>query len=182
MAKIDIFAAQNEIKWQYVLMSTQMNSITYYHSPLGWVEIQASHDAVTSVILCDERKNDVCNDSAILTECVRQLDEYFNGHRMNFDLPVKQEGTKFQQSVWTVLSGIPFGVTVSYGYVANMLNNPKSVRAVGAANGRNKVWIIVPCHRVIGANGSLTGYAGGLERKKWLLDHEAQILKHTRNS
>ena len=159
-----------------------MNLITYYHSPLGWVEIQASHDAVTSLVFCDERENDTCNGSAILTECVRQLDEYFSGCRMTFDLPVKQEGTTFQQNVWNVLAGIPFGVTVSYGYVAKMLNHPKSVRAVGAANGRNKLWIIIPCHRVIGANGSLTGYAGGLERKKWLLDHEAQILKNTGQS
>jgi len=159
-----------------------MNSITYYHSPLGWVEIKASHDAVTSLVFCDERKNDAYNGSAILTECVRQLDEYFSGRRTTFDLPVKQEGTMFQQSVWNVLAGIPFGATVSYGYVANMLNAPKSVRAVGAANGRNKLWIIVPCHRVIGANGSLTGYAGGLERKKWLIDHEAQILRNAGQS
>jgi len=159
-----------------------MNSITYYQSPFGWVEIQASHDAVTSLVFCDERKNDACNGSAILTECVRQLDEYFSGCRMVFDLPVKQEGTIFQQNVWNVLAGIPFGVTVSYGDVAKMLNAPKSMRAVGAANGQNKVWIIVPCHRVIGANGSLTGYAGGLERKKWLLDHEAQILRNAGQS
>ena len=156
-----------------------MVSTTYFHSPLGWIEIKASHDAITSLILCDEQKNNTCNGSVVLTECVRQLDEYFNGYRTNFDIPVKQEGTPFQQSVWNVLTAIPFGVTVSYGDVAKKLNAPKSVRAVGAANGRNKVWIIVPCHRVIGANGSLTGYAGGLDRKKWLLDHEAQILRKT---
>jgi len=113
--------------------------------------------------------------SPILAECVRQLDEYFNGRRTIFDVPVRQKGTKFQQSVWNVLTDIPFGKTISYGDVAKMLNNPKSMRAVGAANGQNKVWIIVPCHRVIGANGSLTGYAGGIERKKWLLGHEKQF-------
>ena len=155
-----------------------MKSTTYYHSPIGWIEIQASCDAVTSLVFCDERKNDTCNGSVIPAECVRQLDEYFSGQRTEFDLPVKQAGTKFQQSVWNVLTDIPFGATVSYGFVAKMLNNPKSVRAVGAANGRNMVWIIVPCHRVIGADGSLTGYAGGLERKKWLLDHEARVLKN----
>ena len=150
-----------------------MNSITYYKCPLGWVEIKTSSDAVTSVILRNERKDDVCNtDSAIATECVRQLDEYFKGQRTSFDLPVQQEGTAFQQSVWNVLTEIPFGATVSYGWVAKKLNNPKAVRAVGAANGKNNVWIIIPCHRVIGADGSLTGYAGGLERKKWLLAHE----------
>ena len=158
-----------------------MNSKTYYHSPIGWIEIQALHDAVTSVIFCDEPENDVCNSSPILAECFRQLDEYFNGQRTNFDIPVDQKGTLFQQSVWNVLPDIPFGATASYGDVAKKLNAPKSSRAVGAANGQNRVWIIVPCHRVIGANGSLTGYAGGLERKKWLLDHEAQIVRGYNN-
>ena len=151
-----------------------MSATSYYQSPLGWIQIQASHDAITSLVFCDERKNDTCSDSPILLECIRQLDEYFDGRRTSFDLPVEQKGTKFQQNVWNVLTGIPFGKTVSYGDVAKMLNNPKSMRAVGAANGKNKLWIIVPCHRVIGANGSLTGYAGGIERKKWLLEHEAK--------
>ena len=104
------------------------------------------------------------------------MDEYFKGQRTTFDLPVRQHGTAFQQSVWNVLTEIPFGKTVSYSWVAKKLNNPKAVRAVGAANGKNNVWIIVPCHRVIGADGSLTGYAGGLDRKKWLLTHENRKL------
>jgi len=157
-----------------------MSAIVYYHAAFGWIEIQASHDAVTSLVFCEERKNDVCKDSPILAECVRQLDEYFSGQRTCFDIPVKQRGTKFQQSVWNVLTGIPFGKTVSYGDVAKMLNHPKAMRAVGAANGRNKVWIIVPCHRVIGADGSLTGYAGGIDRKKWLLDHEKEIVQSSK--
>ena len=148
-----------------------MNFVTYFYSPLGWIEIKASIDAVTSVIFCDER-NDSRDDSPILSECVRQLSEYFDGSRKNFDLPVQQHGTDFQQSVWNSLTDIPFGKTVSYADIAKKINNPKSVRAVGAANGKNKVWIIIPCHRVIGSDGSLTGYAGGLERKKWLLEHE----------
>ena len=152
-----------------------MSASTYYHSPLGWIEIQASHEAVTSLVFCDEQTNDAGNDSPILVECIRQLDEYFSGQRTCFDIPVHQKGTEFQQSVWNVLTGIPFGKTVSYGDVAKILNNPKSMRAVGAANGKNKVWIIVPCHRVIGANGSMTGYAGGIERKKWLLAHENSL-------
>ena len=155
-----------------------MNLITYYESPLGPVKIQASHDAVTSVVLCDKRESDSCGDSPILQECVRQLDEYFNGKRKDFDLPIKQQGTAFQQNVWNVLADIPFGKTVSYGDVAKKLNAPKASRAVGAANGKNKVWIIIPCHRVIGANGTLTGYAGGLDRKKWLLEHEAKFWKN----
>ena len=150
--------------------------ITYYQSPLGWIEIQVSRDAVTSVVFCEGRKNEVCNDNAcsspVLAECVRQLDEYFGGRRTDFDLPVQQKGTDFQQNVWNVLRDIPFGKTVSYADVAKILGKPKFARAVGAANGRNRVWIMVPCHRVIGANGSLTGYAGGIERKKWLLAHE----------
>ena len=153
-----------------------MSATTYYFSPLGWIEIQASADAVTSLVFCDERKDDECNDSPILAECVRQLDDYFAGRLTKFNVPVKQKGTGFQQNVWNVLTGIPFGKTVSYGDVAKILNNPRAVRAVGAANGQNKVWIIVPCHRVIGADGSLTGYAGGLERKKWLLDHETKTV------
>ena len=156
-----------------------MSATTYFHSPLGWIEIQASHNAVSSLIFCDEQKNEECTDtsgSEILTECVRQLDDYFRGRLSKFDLPVKQEGTAFQQNVWNALTSIPFGQTVSYGDVAKMLNHPRAVRAVGAANGSNKVWIVVPCHRVIGANGSLTGYAGGIERKKWLLAHEAKTV------
>jgi len=150
--------------------------LAYYNSPLGWVEIRTSHGSISSIVVCDRReKNDVCCRSAVAVECIHQLDEYFSGLRTSFDLPLRQEGTAFQQSVWNVLTGIPFGVTVSYGWVAKKLNNPKAVRAVGAANGQNKLWIVVPCHRVIGADGSLTGYAGGLERKKWLLEHEAKI-------
>jgi methylated-DNA-[protein]-cysteine S-methyltransferase len=160
-----------------------MNSKAYYRCPLGWVEIQTSHDAVSSVRLCKEdtadlqiQSNSIRNDSAILTECIRQLEEYFSGQRTNFDLPILQHGTEFQQSVWNVLETIPFGKTVNYAEVAKRINAPKAVRAVGAACGKNKVWIIVPCHRVIGADGSLTGYAGGLECKKWLLDHEAKVF------
>jgi methylated-DNA-[protein]-cysteine S-methyltransferase len=151
-----------------------MSATTYYHSPLGWIEITASADAVTSLVFCDERKNDENNDSMILAECVRQLDEYFAGRLTNFDVPVSQNGTEFQKNVWNALMDIPFAKTVSYGYMARMLNRPKAARAVGAANGKNRVWSVVPCHRVIGADGSLTGYAGGIERKRWLLAHETK--------
>lgn len=101
-----------------------------------------------------------------------QLEAYFAGDLTTFDLPLNPTGTDFQKQVWKALLQIPFGETVSYQAIANSINNPKAVRAVGAANGRNPIGIIVPCHRVIGANGSLTGYAGGLERKQWLLEHE----------
>jgi methylated-DNA-[protein]-cysteine S-methyltransferase len=130
-------------------------------------------------MFCDERQYETGGDSKILSECVRQLEEYFNGQRFGFDLPIRQEGTDFQQSVWAALTDIPFGSTVSYSDLARSSGCPKSVRAVGAANGQNKVWIIVPCHRVIGADGSLTGYAGGIERKRLLLAHEAQVARNT---
>lgn len=102
----------------------------------------------------------------------QQLTEYFANQRQSFDLPLAAQGTKFQQSVWKLLPDIPYGETVSYGSLAHKLGKPGSSRAVGAANGRNPISIIVPCHRVIAANGKLTGYAGGVDRKQWLLAHE----------
>lgn len=108
-------------------------------------------------------------------DAVRQLQEYFNGTRQQFDLPLAPHGTEFQQRVWRALTDIPYGATVSYAHIARAIDNPKGVRAVGLANGRNPISIIVPCHRVIGANGALTGYGGGLPRKEWLLRHETTV-------
>jgi len=105
----------------------------------------------------------------------RQLDQYFAGRRRRFDVAIVEEGTPFQRAVWAALVRIPFGRTSSYGAVAHELGKPSSSRAVGAANGRNPISIIVPCHRVLGADGSLTGYAGGEARKRWLLEHEARV-------
>lgn len=105
-----------------------------------------------------------------------QLNAYFGGELQSFALPLKFEGTTFQQQVWTTLQTIPFGTTTSYGRLAESIGSPKAVRAVGLANGKNPISIIVPCHRVIGANGSLTGYGGGLECKQFLLEHEARTL------
>ena len=102
----------------------------------------------------------------------RQLEEYFAGERTDFDLPLAPVGTPFQQDVWRALREIPYGVTTSYAAIAVRIGRPSAVRAVGAANGRNPIGLVVPCHRVIGANGKLVGYAGGLDRKAWLLDHE----------
>jgi methylated-DNA-[protein]-cysteine S-methyltransferase len=107
-----------------------------------------------------------------LPEVARQLDEYFAGKRKVFDLPLKMHGTEFQQRVWRQLAQIPFGETWSYGQLAKRLDNPNGSRAVGLANGRNPIAVIVPCHRVIGADGSLTGFGGGIARKQWLLSHE----------
>jgi methylated-DNA-[protein]-cysteine S-methyltransferase len=109
---------------------------------------------------------------AILQRTRAQLDDYFAGRTTTFDLPLGASGTPFQTQVWNALRAIPFGETVSYGEIARRLGDPKAMRAVGAANGRNPIPIIVPCHRVIGANGSLTGFGGGIDRKRWLLAHE----------
>ena len=111
---------------------------------------------------------------AHLEQAVTQLQQYFSGERREFSLTLAPIGSVFQQEVWRALCEIPFAHSCSYGVIANHLQNPKAVRAVGAANGRNPIAIVVPCHRVIGANGSLTGYAGGLHRKLWLLQHEMQ--------
>lgn len=111
--------------------------------------------------------------SDLLTRARRQLDAYFEGRLTCFDLPLAPQGTAFQQSVWRALCAIDYGITASYSQIAHAIHKPKAVRAVGAANGRNPLAIIVPCHRIIGANGNLTGYNGGLERKQWLLKHEA---------
>jgi len=119
-------------------------------------------------------------DHPVLTDAVGQLGQYFAGERREFDLPLDTVGTEFQRSAWTALRTIPFGATVSYGEQARRLGNPKAVRAVGTANGRNPVSIVVPCHRVVGSDGSLTGFAAGLETKAWLLDHERDVLARTR--
>jgi methylated-DNA-[protein]-cysteine S-methyltransferase len=111
-------------------------------------------------------------DPAPFTEAVRQLDEYFGRHRTVFDLPLALSGTAFQQRVWSVLRGIGYGETVTYRSIAEQIGRPTASRAVGVANGRNPVSIIVPCHRVLGSAGDLTGYGGGLDRKRWLLDFE----------
>lgn len=113
-------------------------------------------------------------DDAAFADAVRQLQEYFDGIRVTFEIPLAPDGTEFQRRVWMALRDIPYAQTVSYGDVARDIGNPKGVRAVGLANGRNPISIIVPCHRVIGSNGALTGYGGGLERKQWLLAHEAR--------
>lgn len=137
---------------------------------IGNIVIHATDNGICAVLFRDIEQDTKPN---IHTEqCKAQLAEYFNGQRTVFSLSLDTTGTQFQQQVWQALGTIAFGTSKSYGQIAQQLNNPKAVRAVGAANGKNPVSIIVPCHRVIGANGSLTGYAGGLERKKWLLKHE----------
>ena len=121
---------------------------------------------------CDEEQTI----TPLLKIAAQQLDEYFAGERQAFDLPIKQPGSSFQQKVWQCLLKIDYGKTISYLQQSKMMNNPLAIRAIASSNGRNDLAIIVPCHRVIGSDGSLTGYAGGLWRKKWLLEHEAKVL------
>lgn len=109
---------------------------------------------------------------SLLQTAVAQLNDYFSGKRKSFDLKLNPEGTPFQKRVWEALSHVPYGKTISYMELSRVLGDPLAIRAVAAANGKNPIWIIIPCHRVIGSDGSLTGYAGGLSRKKWLLNHE----------
>ena len=151
----------------------------FYHSPIGIINIKISDRHVNELIYINNESGIPAEtielpaeDREILQKCVTQFDEYFSGSRKIFELPVKQEGTPFQQNVWNELIKIPFGKTISYLQLAQRLGDIKSIRAAASANGRNKLNIIVPCHRVIGSDGSLTGYGGGLPRKKWLLDHE----------
>lgn len=144
----------------------------YLESELGLIEITASSKGITSVYFVDTQQLTVSSNE-FTTQCKQQLSEYFNSQRQTFDLPLDSHGTKFQRQVWQGLLTIPYGQVASYSDLAKHISNPKAVRAVGAANGKNPISIIVPCHRVIGANGTLTGYAGGLERKQWLLQHES---------
>ena len=150
------------------------NRFTYYDSPLGAVTLQANEQGLLGVWFETHttKPEDLGTqeDSFPVFQSVKeQLDRYFAGEAVQFDVPIPATGTPFQQSVWLALTTIPYGETWSYAQLADAIGNPKAVRAVGLANGKNPVSVIVPCHRVIGKNGKLTGYAGGIERKQRLL-------------
>ncbi|HEX9901997.1 MAG TPA: methylated-DNA--[protein]-cysteine S-methyltransferase [Acidobacteriota bacterium] len=151
-------------------------SCAVINTPLGFVEITTTDKAVRKVHMGRQGSGTTPRAAAppILGECCRQLEEYFSGKRRLFDLALDLQGTEFEQKVWRQLLRIPYGQTASYQETAEAIGRPKAVRAVGAANGKNPVAIIVPCHRVIGRDGRLVGYGGGLWRKKWLLDHESR--------
>jgi methylated-DNA-[protein]-cysteine S-methyltransferase len=147
-------------------------------SPIGELTITADGGSLTGVHMNEQRHTPkipatYMRDDRGLEHVVEQLNAYFAGELHDFELPMTMRGTEFQRRVWAALCEIPYGETISYGELARWVGNPKASRAVGLANGRNPVAIVVPCHRVIGADGSLTGYGGGLERKVWLLEHEA---------
>jgi methylated-DNA-[protein]-cysteine S-methyltransferase len=150
-------------------------SRTYYESPIGLIELVGTDSALTSLIFV-EQPLDVPTSHPYLDQVIGQLDQYFKGERRTFDLNLGFEGTPFQKQVWNQLLTIPYGQTASYLDIAKALGDAKATRAVGAANGSNPISIIVPCHRIIGSNGKLTGYGGGLWRKEWLLKHEGSLL------
>ena len=152
-----------------------MNYVTYVDSPIGRLSLYSDGQALTGLYMgAHEPDADAVPGGALapLRAAARQLGEYFAGKRREFDLPVALHGTPFQSRVWAQLQKIPFGETWSYGQLAKRIRQPGAARAVGHANNRNPVSIVIPCHRVIGADGSLTGYGGGIERKQWLLEHE----------
>ncbi|MEO6583557.1 MAG: methylated-DNA--[protein]-cysteine S-methyltransferase [Ferruginibacter sp.] len=148
----------------------------FYNSPVGILHIKAVPDFITAILFTSPvlQENPI-NLFPIVTQCIKQLDDYFVGTSFTFDLPLQQNGTVFQQKVWQQLLTIPFGRTISYLQLSKQLGDVKAIRAAATANGKNSISIVTPCHRVIGSNGSLVGYAGELWRKRWLLAHEAKF-------
>ena len=159
-----------------------MNTSKIIESPLGPLLIEATAQGVCRVQFCEaktasyEENNQGQPGREVLQQAETELGEYFIGQRRSFTVPLDPAGTPFQQEVWKQLVGISCGATTSYGEIARRIGRPQGSQAVGLANGQNPIAIIIPCHRVVGASGKLTGYAGGIERKKWLLRHEAATL------
>ena len=149
------------------------------NSQLGFVLIEGNEEGISKISVTSDETILSETISDLFDDVVTQLNEYFQGNRTDFQFKMNPIGTDFQKKVWEELLKIPFGKTVSYQEVTNNLGDPKAIRAVANANGKNPLWIVVPCHRVIGSDGSLTGYAGGLWRKKWLLDHENPVKQQS---
>ncbi|MBS1639783.1 MAG: methylated-DNA--[protein]-cysteine S-methyltransferase [Bacteroidetes bacterium] len=151
---------------------------TYYESPVGLLKIGGTEHYIAELSFVDNKEQVIHGEpgvSDVIHQCTEQLIEFFQGRRKVFNVPVHQDGTDFQKKVWNELLDIPFGKTISYLDLAKKLGDPKVIRAAASTNGKNNIAIIVPCHRVIGSDKSLTGYSGGLWRKKWLLQHEFRI-------
>jgi methylated-DNA-[protein]-cysteine S-methyltransferase len=150
-----------------------------YTSPIGRIKIVADTDCIQAITFIDDSvstsNNEGIDSPAVIHQCIDELIDYFNGSRTQFTVPIHQSGTDFQQKVWKELYEIPYAKTMSYAELAKKLGDTKVIRAAASANGKNKIAIIVPCHRIIGSDSSLTGYAWGLARKKWLLQHEFRI-------
>lgn len=147
----------------------------FVNSPLGVTKIVGNENGITSISVLDSEEEITQIIPEELQDCVYQLNEYFEGTRQQFNLKLNPQGTDFQKEIWKLLQTIPYGKTTSYLELSKTFGDVKAIRAVANANGKNPLWIVVPCHRVIGSDGSLTGYAGGLHRKQWLLEHESPI-------
>lgn len=146
-------------------------------TPLGNLLIEGDENGLTSLSIISDEKKITHTNQKTLEDAIIQLQEYFEGKRKQFTIRLNPQGTNFQKKVWQKLLEIPFGTTINYQQLSNQLGDSKATRAVANANSKNPLWIIIPCHRVIGSDGSLTGYAGGLWRKKWLLEHENPSLQ-----
>jgi methylated-DNA-[protein]-cysteine S-methyltransferase len=154
--------------------------ISSFHSPVGIILIEVNGEMITSLVFEKEKtptspEGIIDDGNSLIKNCKQQLTAYFNGTRREFDLPIQQNGTAFQQKIWTALQQIPYAKTISYLELSKRTGDIKAIRAVGTTNEKNQLSIVVPCHRVIGSNGDLTGYSGGLWRKKWLLEHEEKF-------
>lgn len=164
---------RNYFKYENIEKVILKSNVTYFDSPIGLIEIQSDNGEIISLDFLKEKRYDEKLEP-VLAEAKRQLKDYFDGKRKVFDLPLKTTGTEFQNKVWKELTKIPYGKTLSYKDIAVCIGNENACRAVGNANNKNKIAIIIPCHRVVGSNGKLVGYEGGLWRKKWLLEHELE--------
>ena len=145
----------------------------YMESPIGWLKITCSDEKLLSIEFTDLGRE--CSSNKLVEETICQLQEYFDCQRQVFDLPLAIEGTYFQQEAWNALLKIPYGETISYKEQALNVGNANAARAIGGANNKNKIAIVIPCHRVVGKNGSMVGYAGGLDKKIWLVEHEKRV-------
>lgn len=157
----------------------ESSQTTYYKTPIGTAKIVGDENGISAVTVIDDAMETSAEIPEILKDCVQQLDDYFNGTRKQFELKLNPQGTDFQKRVWKELLLVPYGKTKTYLEQSKQLGDVKAIRAVASANGKNPIWIIIPCHRIIGSDGSLTGYAGGIWRKKWLLEHENPSLQQS---
>ena len=148
-------------------------------SPLGYTKVIGDEDGISSVTVLNSEETITDIIPEALQDCVYQLNEYFEGTRKQFSLKLNPKGTDFQQNIWRLLQTIPYGKSISYLNLSKRFGDVKAIRAVANANGKNPLWIIIPCHRVIGSDGSLTGYASGLHRKQWLLNHESPVKQQS---
>ena len=157
----------------------QKTQTTYYKTPIGTAKIVGDENGIQAVSVLEEDIETSREIADCLQDCVAQLKDYFEGKRNNFDLKLNPQGTTFQKKVWDELLNIPYNKTRTYLEQSKALGDVKAIRAVASANGKNPIWIIIPCHRVIGSDGSLTGYAGKIWRKEWLLNHENPVKQQS---